>query len=132
MLGTAIVDSGAEKVLLLRAENANREIDEVFKRSGIGFTEITVYRTVPECEFNMTELINEGKIDYVTFTSGSTVEGFMQFHKNADLSSFKAVCIGGSTAEKAAGYGMECMTADHASLASMAEAIVCDAERGER
>ena len=132
VLGTTIVDSGAEKVLLLRAENANREIDEVFKRSGIGFTEITVYRTVPECEFNMTELINEGKIDYVTFTSGSTVEGFMQFHKNADLSSFKAVCIGGSTAEKAARYGMECMTADHASLASMAEAIVCDAERGER
>lgn len=125
-LGAAIADSGAGSVLLLRAGNANGDIDGILRKAGIDCKEICVYNTAAECEFNMTELINEGKIDYVTFTSGSTVKGFMQFHKNAELSAFKAVCIGEATAKETADCGMKCIVAPRASLEAMAEVIAAD------
>lgn len=127
-LGRALAKAAKRggRVLLLRAESSNKDLDSVLDQSGIDHSEIKVYKTVSECELNITELINRKKIDYVTFTSGSTVRGFMQFHEYAELSSFKAICIGDVTATEAKKYGMSCITAENSSIEAMTEAIIND------
>ncbi len=114
------------RILMLRSVEANRRLNEILDEAGAEYKEIAVYRTIPECELNITDLINKGKIDYVTFTSGSTVHGFMQFHKHADLSSFTAVCIGDTTAEEAGRCGMSCIISQNASVDSMLNTIIGD------
>lgn len=127
-LGKALAGAAERggRILMLRAEDASRELNGPLDASGIEYKETAVYRTIPECELNMTGLINGGRIDYVTFTSCSTVRGFMQFHKNADLRSFTAVCIGDATAAEAERCGMSCITAPSASVESMVNTLIGD------
>lgn len=127
-LGKALTSAAARggKVLMLRAEQANRDINKVLDESGIEYKEIPLYRTVSECEINLTELIDNESIDYVVFMSGSAVRSFAQFHRNSVLSAFKAVCIGDSTATEAKRYGMECITAHHADIEGIVMAIYDD------
>lgn len=116
------------RLLLLRAETPGREINDILDESGIEYRDKAVYRTVPECTVDVTEPINRGMIDYVTFASGSAVRGFMNLHTNIEISGFKAVCIGESTAAEAKRSGMRCITAEKTTLKSIVEAILTDQE----
>jgi uroporphyrinogen III methyltransferase/synthase len=72
------------KVCLLRAEVANRELPEALEALGGIVDDIACYKTVPETEdvTGAAAKLVEGGADWVTFTSGSTVE---QFHARFDL-----------------------------------------------
>src|SRR4029077_16655176 len=64
------------KVCLLRAENANRDLPDALEEMGAIVDDIGVYKTVAETEdfFGAAENFLEHGADWVTFTSGSTVE----------------------------------------------------------
>ena len=74
------------KICLLRAEVANRELPAALESMGAIVDDIPVYRTVPETEdpSGAAARLLESGADWVTFTSGSTVE---HFHARFDLPS---------------------------------------------
>lgn len=66
------------RILLMRAEVANRELPRKLEEMGAIVDDVAVYRTVPETEdpFGVVEDFRERGADWVTFTSSSTVEHF--------------------------------------------------------
>jgi uroporphyrinogen III methyltransferase/synthase len=66
------------KMCLLRAEVANRELPDALEELGAIVDDIAVYKTVAETEdrAGMQEQLLESGADWITFTSGSTVEHF--------------------------------------------------------
>jgi uroporphyrinogen III methyltransferase / synthase len=72
------------KMCLLRAEVANRDLPDALAEMGAIVDDIAIYKTVPETEDpsgTSADLLEHGA-DWVTFTSGSTVEFF---HARFDL-----------------------------------------------
>jgi len=72
------------KVLLLRAEVANPDLPKQLEEMGAIVDDIACYKTVPETEDRngaAARLLETGA-DWITFTSGSTVENF---HARFDL-----------------------------------------------
>jgi uroporphyrinogen III methyltransferase / synthase len=72
------------KICLLRAENANRDLPDALEEMGAIVDDIGIYKTVAETEdfFGVAENFLERGADWITFTSGSTVEFF---HARFDL-----------------------------------------------
>jgi uroporphyrinogen III methyltransferase / synthase len=66
------------KVLLLRAETANRELPQQLEQAGAIVDDIACYKTAPETEDRngAVERLWESGADWITFTSSSTVENF--------------------------------------------------------
>ncbi|MGN0183225.1 MAG: uroporphyrinogen-III C-methyltransferase [Candidatus Ornithomonoglobus sp.] len=124
-LGTLLVKSCREneRLLLLRAEVSSRGLNRIIEEAGLRYKELAVYRTEENSAVDLTEEINSGKVDYVTFTSASTVRGFMRGHKNIDTDKFCGVCIGSATAEEAEGYGIKYIVSEKAELDSLVKAI---------
>jgi uroporphyrinogen III methyltransferase/synthase len=80
-LAAAMAEQGSIenlKILLLRAEAANRELPEQLEEMGAIVDDIPCYRTVPETEDRngaVARLLETGA-DWITFTSSSTVDHF--------------------------------------------------------
>ena len=72
------------KICLLRAEVANRELPEALEALGAIVDDIACYKTVPETEdpSGAAARLSQEGADWLTFTSGSTVD---QFHARFDL-----------------------------------------------
>ena len=66
------------KILLLRAEVANKELPNQLEKMGAIVDDVAVYKTVPETEDRngARGRLIEGGADWITFTSSSTVENF--------------------------------------------------------
>jgi uroporphyrinogen III methyltransferase/synthase len=66
------------KICLLRAENANRDLPDALEEMGGIVDDIGLYKTVVETEdfFGASEDFLKNGADWITFTSGSTVEFF--------------------------------------------------------
>jgi uroporphyrinogen III methyltransferase/synthase len=100
--------SGA-KILLPRAMEARKILPDELKKLGAQVDEIPIYQTVrPDQNANMLrQMLEEGSIDMVTFTSSSTVNNFMEmFTKDSDklqewLTGVAVACIGPVTADTA-------------------------------
>ena len=73
------------------------------------------------------EIVNavcSGEVDAVTFTSASTVHGFVQSMKLTDYTNIRAVCIGEQTAKEAERYGMQVQISDQATIDSLVEKLL--------
>ncbi len=101
------------KVCLLRAENAIRELPQALEEMGAIVDDIGLYKTVPETgdEFGAAENFREHGADWLTFTSGSTVEFF---HQRFDLPklvkqfpAMKTASIGPETSKALAALGLK-------------------------
>lgn len=99
-LGNALADlAKGESILLPRAKDGSRELNNVLLRAGIAFDEIAVYKTVYENgKFTPTD------IDLALFTSASSVRALTAACPGGTFGA--ACCIGVRTAEaaKAAGF----------------------------
>ena len=101
------------KMCLFRAEVANRDLPDALMEEGAIVDDIAIYRTVAETEDRTgagTRLLAEGA-DWVTFTSGSTVE---HFHARFDLPKLvkqfpqlKIASIGPETSKAIAALGLK-------------------------
>jgi uroporphyrinogen III methyltransferase/synthase len=89
-------------VLLPRAETARDVIPEGLKELGATVDVVTAYRTVNsgKDKSELASLMNEGKVDIITFTSPSTVENFMEIMGRDYVTpkGVKIACIGPVTA----------------------------------
>lgn len=107
--------SGSDRLLLLRAREASRELPGRLKEAGVPFDETAVYETVilPLGD------IDPRAYDMLTFTSASCVEGFAQAAAGRDLTDLPALCIGEQTARAAKVRGMQAMVPPEATIDSM-------------
>lgn len=104
------------KVLIPRAEIGGEDATSRLSAAGIPYTDLPIYKTFlpgAPADFQVSQL------DYVAFTSASTVKGFVQLAGDQDLKDVNAVCIGQRTAEEAEAYGMKIFVSEHADMDSM-------------
>ena len=119
-LGAALAGQAAgERVLILRAREGSPALTAALDRAGIAWDDIPVYTTCYENPQSaaLRARLEAGELDLVTFTSASTVKGFVHsVGADADLSRITGVCIGPQTAAQAEMYGIPTVTAPQADL----------------
>lgn len=110
-------------VLLCRASQGSGALPALFSKNGIPFEDISCYDTVYEAPDSalVLELLKQNVL--VTFTSASTVRGFVESLPGADLSRVLGCCIGPQTAQEARKYGIATVTAREATMDSLIECI---------
>ena len=69
------------------------------------------------------QLIKEGEIDYVMFTSASTVRGFAEAVPDVDYRQVQAICIGQQTRAAAKALGMQTAMAEKATLNALVQCL---------
>ncbi|MDD6188310.1 MAG: uroporphyrinogen-III C-methyltransferase [Clostridiales bacterium] len=111
------------EVLLCRASKGSNALPEIFSKNGIPFSDVPCYDTVYENPdpTPVLELLKEPVL--VTFTSASTVRGFVESLHGADISKVLGCCIGDQTAAEAKKYGISVVTAREATIESLMECI---------
>ena len=101
------------RICLLRAEKANPDLPRALEELGAIVDDIGLYKTVPETEdfFGVAEDFQQHGADWLTFTSGSTVEFF---HARFDLPkmvqqfpNLKIASIGPETSKTLAALGLK-------------------------
>ncbi len=131
-MGEALVaaGAGAGRVLLARADIAGDALGDTLRAAGAEVEEIAIYRTARPAALpqRAVEALRAGVIDWITFTSSSTVENFLSLLASAgdvNLSAVKLAAIGPVTAEtlSAAGLTPTVVARPH-TIAGLAEAIV--------
>jgi uroporphyrinogen III methyltransferase/synthase len=121
-----------QRVLLPRAQGARKILPETLRERGLEVDEIPLYQAVLSSGNNpqLLEEIKTGKIDYLTFTSSSTVSNFVEM-MGRDMpvnSSVKIACIGPITAGKARELGFKVdIIAGQYTIDGLLQAIIQDA-----
>lgn len=92
-------------ILIIRGTRSRDVLPTFFSEHDIPFDMVTVYQTVynEEAQKRLNDVLQQDAIDYITFTSPSTVEAFV---KMADQKPDKlCVCIGTTTERRAKELG---------------------------
>ena len=118
-------------VLLACAEEARDVLSKTLEARGAKVTLAPVYRTIKtsRAATPIKQLLLQGQVDVVTFTSSSTVDGFMQHftarQKNRIFEKTKAAAIGPITAATLRDYGIRpAIRASRYTIEALAQAIV--------
>ena len=89
--------------------------------------DVAAYKTIcgGDVSGKVRELLEGGRVDFVTFTSASTVRGFTGATAgfSFDRAGFTAICIGEETAAEADGSGYRTVISQEATIESMIEKI---------
>ncbi len=114
------------RALIFRAEEGTPELAAALKARGFELDDVAAYRTIREsdCPKGMREALERGDVDFVTFTSASTVQGFTGSLPELDCSVLTAVCIGEETAAQARRRGFSVLVSEAATIESMIECII--------
>lgn len=121
-LAQAMADA-AGPVLLCRASQGSDALPQLFARQNIPYTDIPCYDTVyASPDEQLVRPLLEDRV-LVTFTSASTVRGFVQSLPGADFSRVLGCCIGQQTAEEARKHGIAVTVAQQATIESLIECI---------
>lgn len=115
-------------ITILRAKDGSEELLPPLYEAGLNVTDVAIYETCaqshPEIREKIRQLFLENAIDYVTFTSASTVEGFVRTMAGMDFTKIHAVCIGEQTAKAAKRYDMQIQISKTASIESMIQLLL--------
>lgn len=122
-----------QQVLLPKGNLARTWLPQVLREKGLSVTEAVMYETVPigEEDDELLNLIEEGGIHAVTFTSSSTVTNLMEALKRLGitdpaqaLSGAEIACIGPITARTAQEAGLNVsLLAEEATIDSLVESL---------
>ncbi|MDR0363935.1 MAG: uroporphyrinogen-III synthase, partial [Bacteroidales bacterium] len=118
-------------VILPRSKIAVSDVPDALAAAGIPFLDIPIYDTLPPFRSDdprFIELVTEG-LDWVTFTSVSTVSGFVCFAgtervRSLQAQGLRALCIGEQTADAACSAGFDVITAKNATLNDMVASLI--------
>lgn len=129
-----------ERVLLPRAKEGRDTIPKAFMKMGASVDDVAVYRTTPLGREALREVWGEleaGKIDMLTFTSSSALEGFMRAAGEETAKKWMACAsvasIGPATSATAREWGVAPdLEAAESTIPGMARAIVSYYEKPER
>lgn len=110
-------------VLLCRASRGSDALPQLFTKNGIPFEDAACYDTIYEApDPGRVLALLKNKV-LVTFTSASTVRGFVESLPGADLGNVLGCCIGPQTALEAKKYGIAVVTSREATMDSLIECI---------
>ena len=110
-------------VLLCRASRGSTALPEMLESKGIPFADVPIYDTVytaPDPQ-KVDALLGEKLL--VTFTSASTVRGFVESLPGRDLKNVIGCCIGKQTEAEAKKYGLATVVSQEATMESLMETI---------
>ena len=110
-------------VLLCRASRGSTALPEMLESKGIPFADVPIYDTVytsPDPQ-KVDALLGEKLL--VTFTSASTVRGFVESLPGRDLKNVIGCCIGKQTEAEAKKYGLTTVVSQEATMESLMETI---------
>jgi uroporphyrinogen-III synthase len=110
----AALGGGGGSILLPRAADVPPELVDVLVAGGWDVHEVAVYRTIPASDEDpAVEIVRAGKYDAVTFTSASTVKGFVgmlgvppELQASAGSPEHLVACIGPVTAKVCSDLGL--------------------------
>lgn len=123
-MGTALAKTAAGRILLLRAEEGSPALTDALAEAGAAYDDIPIYRTFYDNprSAELREELEAGGFDFVTFTSASTVKGFVSaVGADADFGRFVGLCIGKQTASEAEKFGIRVKIADNATIDALVE-----------
>jgi uroporphyrinogen III methyltransferase / synthase len=128
-IARALIESAkhGDRVLVFRAQDARDVLPDMLEEAGLGVTVVAAYQTrlVRDPEF----AAKAGRADVLTFTSASTVRGFVEAlggtEAALDAARGKVVaCIGPVTADEAVSYGLHVdVVADVFTTAGLLDAL---------
>ena len=110
-------------VLLCRASRGSTALPEMLERKGIPFADVPVYDTVYAAPAPQKVDALLGETLLVTFTSASTVRGFVESLPGRDLKNVIGCCIGRQTEAEAKKYGLTTVVSQEATMESLMETI---------
>ena len=119
-----------DRVLIARSDLANNELPEGIKAKGIMVTDAVIYKIVPDTSESeeIYKLIDDGNVDYITFTSSSTVQNFLNVLGKENLNKLegiKAICIGPVTEKTAKECGIKVFaTADEYTIDGLLKTLI--------
>ena len=116
-----------DRVLLLRAEEANQVLPDALAEAGIAHEHISLYHTVRD--YRKAEELNRmlSGIDYVTFASSSAVKAYHDMVEDPDMFEGRYISIGPVTSRTAEKLGIPvAKTAGVYTAAGMVEAMIED------
>jgi uroporphyrinogen III methyltransferase/synthase len=122
-------DLAGVRILLPRADIAPKELTEALASKGATVREVVAYRTVPDLSNvdAVAQALDAGGVDWLTFTSSSTVKNFVDAVglDRVRASRARIASIGPTTSETLRSYGMEpAVEADPHTLPALIDAIV--------
>lgn len=106
---------GRGRVLLMRADQAERRLDAALREKGWTVERVVAYRIVDAAKVRprlkpamegVRRRVLEGEVDVLTFASGGTVRAFKRWLRGTPARRAKVVCIGPVTAEAARAAGL--------------------------
>ncbi len=118
------------RILIPRASAGNRELTDALRAvEGLAVDDIPSYDTEYGLGVSAEEVLTAREdlldgLDYVLFTSASTVRGFAAAAGAVDFSKVRAVCIGRQTRSAADALGMRTWMAEQATIDSLIERLV--------
>ncbi len=132
VVAAEIDDVNGKKILLPRAKIATAELPKLLTKKGAVVHNMPIYDTV-KVHSKHSEVIEKdlltGRIDFVTFTSSSTVTNFLEMFPEQTvkdlLANVKVAVIGPSTKATAEEHGLHVdLVAKDATIESLTEAII--------
>lgn len=117
-----------QRILIPRAAEGSEELTEALAAAeGVQVHDLATYDTVYGMEedgvLSVREELESG-LDYVLFTSASTVKGFAAAVGAYPYASVRAICIGAQTQKAAGQLGMQTWTAKQATIDSLIETLL--------
>lgn len=106
------------EILIPRAKIGTEDVLKPLIQAGLSYEDLPIYDTIEQVA---SENAIDTDLDYIAFTSASTVKGFVKQAGLPDYTHIKAVCIGKKTAEEAQTVGMQITVAKEATIDSMIE-----------
>lgn len=122
------------KITIVRGTMGSDELIWPLIHAGLKVKDVPIYETLykahGEIKEKISNLFKENKIHGVTFTSASTVKGFLHTFPEIDRTGIHALCIGEQTAKVAKEAGMQICVSKSATIDSMVSMAV--EQYGER
>ena len=122
---TLAAEKPAGKVLILRAQWGTDDLTNRLKEAGISYNDVRCYETRYVCQDPETvrSLLNPENPPIVTFTSASTVKGFVGALGDFPRDGLLGACIGQQTQAEAQKHGIATIVAEKATMDSLIDAI---------
>jgi uroporphyrinogen III methyltransferase/synthase len=124
-----------EWVLMPRARGARAVLPDTLHQWGVHVNEVILYEAVPAGRFSKAKIndILEGRVDYLTFTSSSTVSNFVKMVGKDNVlrvnKKVKVACIGPVTAETAQSHGFSVdIVAREYTIEGLLQALIDDSK----
>ncbi len=124
-----------ERILMPRARGAREILPATLRKRGLQVNEINIYSAALAVDKNadIPDDIIKGKVDYLTFTSSSTVTNFLEIMGTENIAKLekqiKIACIGPITADKARKFGLIVkIVAEKYTIDGLVQAILNDAQ----